>query len=562
MTATTTASLVLRGGRVFDGTGSGPVAASVAVRDGCIVAVGDHDDVAALIGTSTEVVDVHGGSVTPGFHDAHVHPVYAGVKLVQCDLFGVLDQSAAVAAVGAYARAHPDRSWILGGGWSLATFPGGTPTKELLDAVVPDRPVFLPNRDGHGAWVNSVALRLAGITGGTADPADGRIERAADGEPSGTLHEGAMRLVADLVPHPTAAEYDAALDVAQTYLLSLGITGWQDAIIGEVNGRADNLDAYLRADDDGRLRARVVGALWWDRNRGGEQIGDLIERRAEAPGRPGARFAATSVKIMQDGVAENYTAAMTQPYLDDCGCATSNSGISFVEPRALQDYVTRLDAEGFQVHFHALGDRAVREGLDAIEAARRANGMNDLRHHLAHLQVVHPDDVPRFAQLGALANMQPLWACHEPQMDELTIPFLGGELASWQYPFGDLARAGATLVGGSDWSVSSPDVLWGAHVAVNRVSPPAELAEAGRTELPDPFLPQQRLTLAQVLAAYTSGSAFANHLDDVVGTVSIGKAADLVVLDRDPFSGDPLEIGATTVRRTYVDGEAVYATDN
>ena len=562
MTSSTMADLVLAGGRVFDGTGAAPVAASVAVRDGCIVAVGGHDEVAELIGSHTEVVDVAGGLVTPGFHDAHVHPVYAGVKLVQCDLSEVIEQGAAVAAVEAYAHANPNQPWILGGGWSMATFSGGTPSKELLDAVVPDRPVFLPNRDGHGAWVNSVALRMAGITKDTPDPADGRIERNADGQPAGTLHEGAMSLVSELVPRPGARDYDRAIDAAQAYLFSLGITGWQDAIVGDVNGRADNLDAYVRAERDGRLKARVVGALWWDRHRGADQIPELLERRADAPRRPGGRFAATSVKIMQDGIAENFTAAMTEPYLDDCGCATDNSGISFVEPDALRDYVTMLDAEGFQVHFHALGDRAVREALDAIEAARRANGMNDLRHHLAHLQVVNPQDVPRFAALGALANMQPLWACHEPQMDELTIPFLGGSLAAWQYPFGDLARSGATLVGGSDWSVSSPDVMWGAHVAVNRVAPPQEWLADQIEQTPPVFLPEQRLTLAQALAAYSSGSAFANHLDDVVGTVSVGKAADLTVLDRDPFVGAPDEIAATRVRRTYIDGDAVFADES
>jgi predicted amidohydrolase YtcJ len=551
------ADLVLSGGQVFDGTGSRPFAASVAVRDGCVVAVGDHDDVSDLIGSGTEVVDVSGALVTPGFHDAHVHPVYAGAKLVQCDLSGVVDLGATLDVVRSYAAAHPDQPWILGGGWSMETFPGGTPTKDLLDAIVPDRPVFLPNRDGHGAWVNSSALAMAGISANTPDPADGRIERDEQGEPTGTLHEGAMHAVSELVPHPTDADYDRALEAAQQYLLSLGITGWQDAIVGDVNGRPDNINAYLRAEAAGRLKARVVGALWWDRHRGAEQITELIDRRAEAPGRPGGRFAATSVKIMQDGVAENYTAAMTEPYLDNCGCVTDNAGISFVEPMALRDYVTRLDAEGFQVHFHALGDRAVREALDALEVARTANGMNDLRHHLAHLQVVNPVDVPRFAQLSVLANMQPLWACHEPQMDELTIPFLGGELAQWQYPFGDLARAGATLIGGSDWSVSSPDVMWGAHVAVNRLAPRMEwLADAAGE--PPVFLPEQRLTLAQALAAYTSGSAFANHLDDVVGTVTVGKAADLVVLDRDPFAGAPDEIAHTRVRHTYIDGAEVY----
>jgi predicted amidohydrolase YtcJ len=269
----------------------------------------------------------------------------------------------------------------------------------------------------------------------------------------------------------------------------------------------------------------------------------------------GQRFRATSVKIMQDGVAENFTAAMIEPYLDTCGCTSSNAGISFVEAKALKSYVTALDAEGFQVHFHALGDRAVREALDALEGARDTNGPNDHRHHLAHIQVVHPDDVPRFARLGALANMQPLWAAHEPQMDELTIPYLGEPRWRHQYPFGDLERAGARLVGGSDWSVSSPDVMWGSHVAVNRVAPPEEADESGAVE---PFLPEQRLSLTSTLTAYTAVSAFANHLDDVVGTIEPGKCADLVVLDTDPFSGDALDIHAARVRATYIDGEPVY----
>jgi hypothetical protein len=260
---------------------------------------------------------------------------------------------------------------------------------------------------------------------------------------------------------------------------------------------------------------------------------------------------------MQDGVAENHTAAMTEPYLDACGCQSGNAGISFVEPGALKSYVTTLDGYGFQVHFHALGDRAVREALDALQVARETNGMNDQRHHLAHLQVVHPDDIARFAQLSVLANMQPLWACHEPQMDELTIPYLGEPRWRYQYPFGDLLRAGAQLVGGSDWSVSSPDVMWGAHVAVTRTPP----EEAGAEESVEPFLPEQRLSLAQALSAYTHGTAYANHLDEVVGTVALGAEADLVLLDRDPFAGPSEEIHAARVRRTYVSGELVYSAE-
>lgn len=547
------ADVVFLGGRIFTGQGAPPVPGAVAVTGGRITAVGSDDDVRALAGPGTEVVPIGGGLLCPGFTDAHVHPVYGGTQMAQCDLHGAVTTEESVAVVAAYAAAHPEAEWILGGGWSMEAFPGGTPTAALLDAVVPDRPVYLPNRDGHGGWANTRALELAGITRDTTDPSDGRIERDADGAPTGCLHEGAMGLVSRLLPPPTDAEYDRALDVAQAYLFSLGITGWQDAIIGEVNGRPDNLEAYLRGAHDGRLKARVVGALWWDRSRGAEQIPELVARR-EA-GQAG-RFRATSVKVMQDGVAENFTAAMTAPYLDACGCQTANAGLSFVDPEALKEHVTALDALGFQVHFHALGDRAVREALDAVEAARAANGRNDHRHHLAHLQVVHPDDVPRFAALGAAANMQPLWACHEPQMDELTIPFLGEPRWRWQYPFGDLQRAGARLVGGSDWSVSSPDVLWGAHVATTRTPPPdGEDADAGK----GPFLPEQALTLEAALTAYTQGSAWVNHVDDVTGTLEVGKYADLALLDRDPFAGPPEEIGATPVRQTYVEGELVFS---
>jgi predicted amidohydrolase YtcJ len=478
-----------------------------------------------------------------------VHPVSAGRKLLQCDLDGLVTGAACVAAVDRYARAHPELAWITGGGWAMQVFPGGTPTRGPLDAVVPDRPVYLPNRDSHGAWVNGRALALAGIDRHTPDPPDGRIERDPDGSPTGMLHEGAAELVGRLVPAASATDLDAALLAGQDHLLSLGITAWQDAIVGDYLGMDDNFAAYRRAGASGALLARVVGALWWDRDRGVEQVPDLIERRAA--GRVG-RFAATTVKIMQDGVVENFTAAMTEPYLDACGHATANAGLSFVDPAALRRYVTRLDAEGFQVHFHALGDRAVREALDAVQAARQANGPGDRRHHLAHLQVVHPADIPRFAQLDAVANLQPLWACHEPQMDELTIPFLGRRRAAWQYPFGDLCRAGARLAAGSDWSVSSPNPLWGAHVAVNRTAPdePVETAE--------PFLPGQALDLATALTAYTAGSAFVNHLDDLTGTLEVGKYADLAVLDRDPFDHPAAQIGQARVTRTYVQGEMVY----
>ncbi|MGV9566301.1 amidohydrolase [Streptomyces sp. NPDC003480] len=537
------ADLVFTGGSVL--TPDGPRTTSVAVVGDRIAAVGDTA-ARELAGPRTEVVSLAGRLLLPGFQDAHIHPVPAGLELTRCDLTGVRTAEETLAVVRAYAEAHPDREWITGGGWSMEAFEGGTPTRQLLDAVVPDRPVYLPNRDHHGAWVNSRALELAGVTRDTPDPADGRFERDASGEPTGMLQEGAMSHIGRLSPTVTAAERLAALLHAQRHLHALGVTAWQDALVGDFLGMDDPSGAYLAAARDGSLTARVVGALWWGRERGAEQIPELAERRSSLSH---GRFRAGSVKLMLDGVAETGTAALLDPYLDRCGCATGQRGTSFLDPDLLPSYVTELDALGFQCHFHALGDRAVRDALDAVAAARRANGPSDTRPHLAHLQIVHPDDIPRFARLKATANIQPLWAAHEPQMDELTIPFLGPERAARQYPFGALLRSGATLAAGSDWPVSSPDPLQGIHVAVNRVLPD----DCGPV-----FLPAERIGLTAALRAYTAGSAYVNHLDET-GTVRPGALADLVVLDRDPYAGPPEAIGETGVALTYVGGERVFA---
>ncbi|WP_433013176.1 amidohydrolase [Kribbella sp. CA-294648] len=533
-------------GSVFDGHAHHPDW-SIAVRSGRILSAGPtvSNVWAAFRGPDTEVVDLDGGLLLPGFVDAHVHPVQGGLERARCDLSHISGREATLRTIAAYAEAHPELDWILGGGWHQPDYPGGAPTAADLDAVLPDRPAFLANADHHGAWVNSRALSLAGIDSRTPDPSDGRIERAPDGTPTGTLHEGAMDLVGRLVPPTTHEEQVAALLDAQAYLHSLGITGWQDAILGDYANLSDSTPAYVELARDGRLTARVNGAFWWRRDLGAEQIPALLERRAalQFP-----RLQARSVKIMQDGVAENFTAGMLDPYYDGCGCRTTNTGLSFVDPEALRDHVTALDAAGFQVHVHAIGDRAVREALDAFEKARSANGESDRRHHIAHLQIIHPDDIARFAELGVAANMQALWAVYEPQMNELTIPFLGPERTGWQYPFGDLARSGARLAAGSDWPVSSPDPLAAVQVAVNRQTGDGEY---------EPFLPEQALDLATALAAYTSGSAWVNHADET-GRIAPGMLADLAVLDRDPFTRPLDEIGAARVVATYVEGERVF----
>ncbi len=534
------------GGSVFDGHRHLPGRALL-VDKSAVAAVLDPDGLDTLDRREHEVVDLAGGLVTPGFTDAHCHPIQGGLERMQCDLTDGSTREEYLAIVRAYADRY-DGPWITGGGWAMAAFPGGTPSAADLDAVVPDRPVFLPNRDHHGAWVNSRALELAGVTAESSDPPDGRVERLADGTPQGTLHEGAMDAVAALLPLPEPGEYLAGLIEGQSYLFSLGVTAWQDAIVGAYAGMADTGSTYLDAIASGDLVADVVGALWWDRERGLEQVAELVVRRRT---QSGGRFRATSVKIMQDGVCENFTAAMLAPYLDGHGHATANRGHSFVPADDLRDVVTALAAEGFQVHVHAIGDRGTREALDAFAAARAAGHGDDLRHHIAHIQVVHADDVPRFASLGVAANAQALWACHEPQMDDLTIPFLGQERSTWQYPFGGLHRAGARLVMGSDWPVSSPDPIAAIHTAVTRTS---------YDDPREPFLPEQAVDLTTAFAAYTSGSAWVNGRDrtDGAGVLAPGNAADLAVLDRDPFTGPAEEIGGCRVVSTWVDGACVH----
>jgi predicted amidohydrolase YtcJ len=548
------ADLVLVGGNVYTVDASGRWADAVAVTAGRIVAVGSDAEIRAHAGPRTQVVDLTGRMLVPGFQDAHVHAQSGGMDRLRVDLSPLHDVGAYAEAIGTYAMAHPGEPWVLGGGWSMDVFAGGTPPRAILDAIVPDRPVFLSNRDNHAAWVNSRALEVARVDARTGDPADGRIEREPDGSPQGTLHEGAMQLVRRAVPDPTARERERALLIAQTYLHSLGITGWQEAIVGTYPTMPDATDIYPALARRGELTARVVGALWLERGGDLGGIDDRVEELTATRERTSVgRYRAGAIKIMLDGVCESFTAAMSSPYLDLEGRATGGRGLAYFEPAFLRAIVTRLDAAGFQVHLHAIGDRAARDGLDALAAARTANGALGRRHHMAHLHVVDPVDIPRFHALDVAANAQMLWAAHDPQMDELTIPFLGSERAGWQYPFGSLAAAGATLCAGSDWPVSTPDVMQALFVGTRRTSPPGNVYGVASDE---PLLPHEALTLPQALRAYTMGSAFVNHLDEETGSIEIGKAADLVVLSANLFEPDALAEAHPLL--TLVDGVAVH----
>ena len=544
MTTDQHADLVLLGGRIATMDSARSWASSLAVTGGRITMVGHNTAANAHIGPKTRVIELRGRTVTPGFQDAHVHPVHGGLYLLRCELHDEIDAAAYARIIADYARANPEATWIRGGGWYMAAFPGGAARRDVLDQVLSDRPAFLTSRDGHSVWVNSRALEVAGITAATPDPSDGRIERDEDGTPAGTLHEGAIALVERWVPDDTPAELEAALRLGQKHLHRLGITAWQDAII---RPEAEEI-AYVALASRGELTGRVVGALWWDRHRGAEQIDELVDRRtATSIG----RYRPSSVKFMMDGVLENFTGAMLEPYGDGHGGTTDNRGLLQIDPAGLASWVPRLDALGFQPHFHAIGDRAVRAALDAVEAARRANGPSETRPHIAHIQVIHPDDIKRFRELDVAANAQPFWAAHEDQMDVLTIPFIG-ERSRWQYPFRSLRAAGAVLAMGSDWSVTTADPLWEIEVAVER----RYREPFGDREV---FLPDERLELIDALAAFTSGSAYVNHLDET-GSLEVGKLADIAILDRDLFDRGAGAIGEARVIGTFVEGVPVYET--
>jgi predicted amidohydrolase YtcJ len=544
MPSTPTADLLLTDLTVYTNDATGTRGRELALKDGRILAVGrEPGELSDLRGPGTEVLSLPGRLAVPGFQDAHVHAPFAGRNRLRVWLNDLHGRSDYLEAIAGYARAHPDEPWVVGGGWAMECFPGGLPRKEDLDAIVPDRPVFLFNKDVHGAWVNSVALERAGITKDTPDPSDGRIERDPEtGEPTGMLHEGAAYTFNDtLVPTPGRAEWEAAILNAQEHLHALGITAWQDAWV-----TPGTHAAYRSLAENGGLTARVTGALWWDRHQGLDQIPQFQEQRESGVI---GNFHATSVKIMTDGVLENYTGALLEPYCDGCGGHTDNHGLSYVEPDLLGAAVTELDRLGFQVHMHAIGDRAVRNALDAVGAARAANGMSDHRHHIAHIQIVQPDDIPRFAELGVIANCQPLWAQSDPQMEELTVPFLGRERVELMYPFGSLLRSGAQLAGGSDWSVTSANPLEEIDVMVNRRGHSTPDAPA--------FLPEERVSLEVALAAFTSGTAHVNH-DEDAGRLEPGMRADLAVLDRDIFALREGTIADASVDLTVASGSVVF----
>lgn len=540
----TNARLALGDGRWQDG--------GVLVRDGVIVAVGSDADLAARRDVGTDARDAGGASLLPGFHDTHVHPPMAGSSLLGIDLMPVHDADAYLRIIADHADAHPELDTVVGVGWYGDVFPGGFPTRALLDAVVPDRPAILTSHDGHGVWVNTRALEAAGVGSDVADPPGGHFVRDERGELTGVLLDTAMQALDGIIPDPAPGFLEEAILAAQRRLHSVGVTTWHDAAVGKSELGPDSLDAYLNLEARGALTARVVLCQWWDRDRGLEQIAELEARRRQvAEAAADGRIAASTVKIMQDGMIENRTAALLDDYTDAPGVR----GDSFLPPEELATIVAELDARGFDVHLHAVGDRAVRECLDAVAYARHRNGPTGGRHQLAHLDVVDTADLGRFAELDVTVNAQLLWARTDVEIVERKLPMMGDDRASRHFPFETLRSHGARIVAGSDWPVSDPSPLWAMHTGTTRLAPSTDPHATGLA-LTDPLLASEALPFTTALDAYTGTAAWVGRLETTTGRLEPGLAADLVLLDRDVSDGGGLD--TARVAETWVAGRSVH----
>ena len=547
ISTTQDAELLMLNGKVYTVNHEQSWAEAIAITDGRIIWVGNSEDANQWQGEGTRTIDLGGKMVLPGFQDIHIHPVHSGVSYQQCALFDTEGVELLQQRIKQCAESEPGE-WIRGGGWLVTNFaPSGLPDKKLLDEIVPDRPVALKSSDGHSMWVNSLALELAGINADTQDPAGGRIDRYPNStEPSGSLQEtSAMNLVHIVEPELTQEELEAGLAYSRDHLHSLGITAVQDAMLKLIPGDAYfGLPAYLALEERGELNLHVINAMYWQNDISlEEQLPAFLKARDEST----PYIHNTAIKIWQDGVIETETAALLEPYL--------NRGDQFVgellnEPAVLNEAVAALDAAGFQIHFHAIGDRAIRSAFDSIQAAREANGKHDNRHHISHIQLFSPEDIPRFAELDVVANFQPLWAIEDGYITDLTIPRIGEERGKFLYPIGSVQRTGARVAFGSDWYVTSANPLDGIEAAVTRLDPD------GKTD--EPLGENEEINLAQAIENYTLNSAYVNFLDVDTGSIEIGKLADIIVLDRNLFDVPASEINQVRVIATLFRGELVF----
>ena len=537
------AATLFHGGTIWPGAGSADSRALL-VRDGRIVAL-DDEAMRLAADNTAELIDLDGGFLMPSFGDGHAHPLFGGFEFEGPEVRAGNSVDEIIAIVKKYTEEHPEQEWIFGASYDGSLAESGLFDARWLDEAVSDRPVVLNAWDYHTIWVNSKALKLAGITAETPDPPLGQIPHREDGEPLGTLREwGAVDLISAVAPPREMDVRLRAVQRAGEYYLARGVTWVQDAWV-----TPDDIDTYLEAARRDLLPLRFNLAHYADPLRFFEQLPGMLDSRQRVDEIGSSLLTAHTVKFFADGVIENETGALLEPYCS----ALHKHGMSVWQDRTLHDAVQQADAQGFQVHIHAIGDAAVRQALDAIEHAIAVNGPRDRRPVIAHAQLVDEADLPRFQQLGVIACMQPLWAQLDALMNVLTVPRLGTERSKRQYQMHSIDASGATLSFGSDWPVSSGAPLDGIPIAVSRQTPEGDPVGG--------WTPEQAVTLDFAMNAYTSAvavQAFADRAATPWGRLEPGLSADLVWLDRDPREMPTADIRAISVRATWLEGSPRY----
>ena len=526
-------------------------AESLLVRQGVIAAIGTdevdrHLETLSSDQDSIEHVDLDGGFLMPSFGDGHAHPIFGGMEAEGPQVRACSSVDEIVAEVRRYAAAHPDEKWITGASYDGSLVAGGLFDARWLDEAVSDRPVVLRAWDYHTVWCNSRALELAGITAETPEPEIGEIPRREDGSPLGTLREwGAVDLIDAVRPPQEESVRLRALERAADYYRRRGVTWVQDAWVEPAD-----VDTYLSASAARRLSIRFNLALYADPRHFAEQLPEMIEARRRVTELGDPLLSAHTVKFFADVVVENETGALLEPYCS----SLHNHGLRVWEGDTLAEAVRAVDAAGFQVHIHGIGDAAVKQALDAIESTITTNAAWDRRPVIAHAQLVAAEDLDRFAELGIIANMQPLWAQLDDLMTVLTVPRLGEERAANQYRMASIIDSGGQLSFGSDWPCTSGTPVEGLAIGTSRQN------EAGEPD--GGWVPEEIVDIERALDAYSRAVAvqgFADLSPAPWGEIRIGASADLIRFDADPRALTPQELARTPVRSTYLGGVAIHS---
>lgn len=522
-------------------------AEALAIKDGVIVALGKSADILQLASDSTDIVDLQGQALMPGLHDQHVHPVFAGIQANRC----VIPQGASLAefkiGLGKCVNEAEAGEWILGGQWDASAL-AVVPHRSMLDEVASNNPVLLGDTSAHSAWANSLALSIAGVSAATPNPENGIIERDANGDPTGLLHEDAVFLVRKFAPEATDREVEQALQWGVELMLSNGITSFTEASVGYSTNVEKELKAYASLADSGMLKQRVRLCLPWSPDNAMQERAILQREQYQRD-----RLSPDCIKIMLDGVpTESHTAAMLQPYHDAVIADLNHAhryGLLAYDQQTLDSAVQRFDSMGMAVKFHSAGDAAVRAGLDAIAAARANNGLSAVRHDVGHCTFVAKADIPRAQSINATFEMSPyLWG-PSPISNSIALA-VGPEVVKRVWPVRDVIEAGSLAVAGSDWSVVPSVNPWvGIEMLVTRQKP------GGSDES---FGPDQAIRLDQALELFTINSAKHLGVENQLGRLLPGMLADMIVIDRNPYTAPVHELHKIRLSKTIINGEVVY----